>query len=590
MRNRWFILLISFVIIASNTVANTKTDTILDELRANHKRSDKSLLYNKLSKTYTEIHIDSAIYFAKKGFVLASKTNNHLGIAENAASIGDYYIISDSLDKALNYYLLAGKHFASMDMTFDQAQIYMVIGNIYLSQNNYTNSLKFYQESQVICETNKHFKILPYLQNNIGIIYAKLEKNEKALKYYKEAYNGFKELGVKYGLAKTVSNIADIYIKDNRDTLAIDYYEEALLLFIELESNIDVASVYLDLGNYEYEQTKYNEALFHYEKSLEQMKIPGAEYLGPKSYITVNIIANIGRVNSKLGNYKLAKKYLKEALQIAYQNKYNYWIEFCTFELSEIYERQGNYVNALDYYKRYEQYGDSILNESSIQKITQLEMQFDYDKQLKEKELLDAKKEAAQQEKEFLYILFITLGVLIAVIAVLLYLNQRNKTKSVELRKDNLKLEHDNLQQELLYKNKELATNVMYLLNKNEFITSIAEKLSSAQMSFKKENQKLIQDIIREMLMNSSKDVWKEFEMRFQEVHSDFYDSLNSKYPDLTPNEKKICAFLRLNMTTKDISSITYQSVKSINMARFRLRKKLGIDTDKNLVVFLSQL
>ena len=61
------------------------------------------------------------------------------------------------------------------------------------------------------------------------------------------------------------------------------------------------------------------------------------------------------------------------------------------------------------------------------------------------------------------------------------------------------------------------------------------------------------------------------------------------KYPDLTPNEKKICAFLRLNMSTKDICAITYQSVRSIDMARFRLRKKIGLDSDENLVSFLSQ-
>jgi len=98
----------------------------------------------------------------------------------------------------------------------------------------------------------------------------------------------------------------------------------------------------------------------------------------------------------------------------------------------------------------------------------------------------------------------------------------------------------------------------MYLLSKNEFITTTAEKLTKAKMNFKKENQKIIQDVIRDLLLNSSKDVWKEFEVRFQEVHSDFYNNLNKQFPELTPNEKKISAFLRLNMSTKEISTITY--------------------------------
>ncbi len=135
---------------------------------------------------------------------------------------------------------------------------------------------------------------------------------------------------------------------------------------------------------------------------------------------------------------------------------------------------------------------------------------------------------------------------------------QRNKTIKVELKRQNLKLEHEKLQQELEHRNKELATNVMYLLSKNEFITTTAEKLTKAKMNFKKENQKIIQDVIRDLLLNSSKDVWKEFEVRFQEVHSDFYNNLNKQFPELTPNEKKISAFLRLNMSTKEISTITY--------------------------------
>jgi len=167
--------------------------------------------------------------------------------------------------------------------------------------------------------------------------------------------------------------------------------------------------------------------------------------------------------------------------------------------------------------------------------------------------------------------------------------NQRSKTIKIELKRQNLKLEHNKLQQELEFRNKEIATNVMYLLKKNEFITSTAEKLKESRLNFKKENQKLIQEIIRDLLLNSSRDVWKEFEVRFQEVHSNFYENLIEKVPDLTPNEKKVCAFLRLNMSSKDISAITYQSVRSIDMARFRLRKKMKLDPDDNLVNYLAQ-
>jgi DNA-binding CsgD family transcriptional regulator len=74
------------------------------------------------------------------------------------------------------------------------------------------------------------------------------------------------------------------------------------------------------------------------------------------------------------------------------------------------------------------------------------------------------------------------------------------------------------------------------------------------------------------------------------DVHQEFYQRLNEMFPDLTPNEKKLAAFLRLNMTTKDISAITYQSTDSIKIARSRLRHKLGLTQDDNLIAFLESL
>jgi hypothetical protein len=85
--------------------------------------------------------------------------------------------------------------------------------------------------------------------------------------------------------------------------------------------------------------------------------------------------------------------------------------------------------------------------------------------------------------------------------------------------------------------------------------------------------------------------LWKEFECRFQQVHEQFYKTLTERFPDLTPSERRLCAFLKLNMTTKEISAMTRQNAKSIDVARTRLRKKLNLTgTDQNLITFLVTL
>lgn len=565
------------------------TDSILIELKNTSENKERTLLLNELSKTFKETNLDSSIYYAKMGLEQASEINYELGIAENAASIADYYIIYDSLFKAREYYVLASNQFDEIDMDFDQAQIYMVIGNIYLSQNNYSEALVYYQMSQQISEEKNFDEILPHIYNNKGIIYLSLREQDKALDYYLKAYDGFKSLGLNKNLGNVVSNIALIHLDNSEYDLAIDYYNEALKIFKETGNLIDASLVNIDIGDYEFNNGNYSKAKDYYQLAYDQVNRQKVGYLGPKSRSLTVALGSLGRAYSRLGDTQTAIDYLEESLGLARENHYINWIERCTHELSIIYESKGEFGKALNYFKIYEQYGDSILSESSIKRITQLEMQFEFDKKLRERELEDAHKEAATQRKEFMYLLFIGLGIFATIIAILMYRNQKSKTSKIELKRHNLKLEHDKLQQELEHRNKELTTNVMYLLSKNEFITSTAEKLTKAKMNFKKENQKIIQDVIRDLLMNSSKDVWKEFEVRFMDVHSDFYDNLNKKFPDLTPNEKKISAFLRLNMSTKDICAITYQSVRSIDMARFRLRKKMALDNDENLVTFLAQ-
>ena len=167
----------------------------------------------------------------------------------------------------------------------------------------------------------------------------------------------------------------------------------------------------------------------------------------------------------------------------------------------------------------------------------------------------------------------------------------RLEKEHLELESKHLNLEKEKLTEQIDFKNRELATNVMYLLKKNELITNISEKLIKSKLDFKKENQQIIQEIIFDLRSNMDTDSWAEFEAHFTQVHTDFYTKLNEQFPNLTANEKKLSAFLKLNMSTKDISSITYQSVKSISVARSRLRKKLNIESEEiNLVNFLSQL
>ena len=131
----------------------------------------------------------------------------------------------------------------------------------------------------------------------------------------------------------------------------------------------------------------------------------------------------------------------------------------------------------------------------------------------------------------------------------------------------------------------------MYLIRKNELINNVAERLLGLQQNFQQESQKIIHDIVLDLQKEADNDSWKEFELRLNQVHSEFYKNLRKQCPELSPAEEKLGAFLRLNMSSKEIAAITQQSIKSVEVARARLRKKLNLtNTNSNLVTYLSNL
>jgi DNA-binding CsgD family transcriptional regulator len=132
----------------------------------------------------------------------------------------------------------------------------------------------------------------------------------------------------------------------------------------------------------------------------------------------------------------------------------------------------------------------------------------------------------------------------------------------------------------------------MTLIRKNEILSGMGDKLMNIQNDAVREETKFaIKKIARELQQTTDSEIWNEFETRFKQVHNDFYNSLNRNFPSLTPAEKRLCAFLKINMTTKEISELTGQRIDTLEIARWRLRKKLKItNTKTNLVTYLSEI
>jgi DNA-binding CsgD family transcriptional regulator len=238
---------------------------------------------------------------------------------------------------------------------------------------------------------------------------------------------------------------------------------------------------------------------------------------------------------------------------------------------------------------------NALFNPDMAARAADFARQYEYDKEFKVIELEHSKSIQAQHKTIIVIAMVAGLFLLILIIVFLLLVIQRTKTQKEKLKQSklaleglNLGLEKKNLQMELDFRNKELVTKAIYLVQKNEMIKEVADRFGEFSSGVPEQMQLEINHMIHYLKQSSDSTGWKEFELRFMEVNSEFYNNLIAKHPDLTPNERKLACFLRMNMTTKDISAITFQTVESIKVARTRLRKKLGLLQDENLIAFLE--
>lgn len=514
-------------------------------------------------------------------------------------------------DSSLYYINLAQKLSEKLNYDNYLYDINQQFVRIFISTRNYPMALEYsFKNLDSLESRNSSEKSIRVINQyipllaSIGIIYFQLDIDlslfylEKAEKLILEYQDRLTDSGTK--LNAIYNNIGSVYLqKGELDTARKTYQKSLLYLEEKKENDYSRSAIYNNLGIIDTEQEKYEEALAYYDKSLSIRK-----NLNDKEGIA-QVYNNMGRCYYTQKNYGKAVELLEKSIRLS-KETHNFRSEIIGIGiLSAIYNEKKMYKEEALLNKRESELKDSIFEQENRGRIIELGIKYEYEKQRKYEEL-EQHIILAKKEKNIL-ILIITISILslLCLTSALLYRNLKIKakrdklqsdsltlqSKNLELEKQNLLLRNSRLEEEVEGKNKELTTHVMYLVQKNQFIISITDKLSELiNESARQPNKQKINTIIKQMKANVDKTAWEEFEIRFQQIHSDFYAKLNKKIPNLTPNEKRLCAFLYLNMTTKEISSVTFQSIKSIEVARTRLRKKLDIERDDNLISVLQSL
>lgn len=159
------------------------------------------------------------------------------------------------------------------------------------------------------------------------------------------------------------------------------------------------------------------------------------------------------------------------------------------------------------------------------------------------------------------------------------------KRKKLKTEKKVVQINNEKLRLDIASKNRELAISTMSILKKNEFLNSIKDQL------MKVNNTSGVDSVIKTINHNlNNTDDWKFFEEAFNNADKDFLKKIKSHHKDLTPNDLKLCAYLRLNLSSKEIAPLLNISVRSVEVKRYRLRKKMNLQHENSLASYILNL
>ncbi|WP_127141839.1 tetratricopeptide repeat protein [Flagellimonas marinaquae] len=458
--------------------------------------------------------------------------------------LGSVYMDKGNYTLALNETLNALRFFEEVGDKVRKGDALLQLGQIEYKLGNFNASLAYEEEAFAIYRDEDDKVYQSYAANHAGLAAEALGDMQKAEEYQRAAMTLAQEVGVKSTLSTALRDLGRIYSKKGLLNDARTFLEESYKVSESTGIQLDIASSLKELAQVDYQSKEFSEALKKMDRVIE-------------------IAESIGAVSILGQSYK---------------------------ERSQIHESLGKYTNAIADLRTYQIINDSIFNSRKSQQIEELKTIYETEKKeaeiaLQEEEIntLNAKAKVDQLTKG-LYA-----GGMASALALsgLLVFGYRQKMKKNKIAREK---QEEIYKQEIAHKKKELTSQTLNLVQKNTFIQELMDNLENIKNSpekFKMEFRRIVMLLKKE---NASDKDWEVFKTYFAEVHNDFDQKLKTIYQDISEKEIRLAAFLRMNLTTKEIAATLNVLPDSILKSKYRLKKKLGLDKDMDLSNFLGSL
>ncbi|MFP2996245.1 tetratricopeptide repeat protein [Spongiivirga sp. MCCC 1A20706] len=473
-----------------------------------------------------------------------------------------------------------------------QAAAKLLMGQAYWSQRSLKSTLENLKDANSIYSQLNDSTGIANCAMNMGQVYAEIGEYDKAIELYVTAKTHFEKLDLKNLVATTYTKISNVLIERKDLKEAEKILKEALNIYDHnkniqgvVDANNLLAKLFFIKKEYELADCYIEESIYHSSTAKDDAAM-------------VRNLLLFSKILRNEKEYEIAEQHLDISLHLAKRKNLRKLQLEVLEEIKSLKKEEGKFEESIAYHEAYSTLKDSIYNTEQSKQVAELEFKDTLEKKETELNYMYLKKQ------DYVIIQWV-LGIGMCVISLLAFLlirslrlknkkqqqlhesNQRHSLSVIE----NQHLKRKELEQELHFKNKELTSYALNFLQKNEFLETLQDTIKEIkQASIKTKEFAFDQlEIIIKQQQNLDKN-WNDFKIHFEQVHTNFLKNLKHQFPNLSANDLKVAALTRLNLTIKECSGILGISPESVKTARYRLRKKLDLDREDDLLSFLVKV
>lgn len=480
------------------------------------------------------------------------------------------------------------------DLGYARAQA--LRGDLLMGLGLYQEALEPLYEAETLFLALDCKTCLADTHNLLGQLYYRIKNPESAIARHQKALELFTHLSDWHGIAESKGFLGGMYEKLGDYPLALAYQNESLAMFRSQGDHADMAFVMENIGSIYEDLERFDSAYYYFDQAYLHNLSAG------DSTALIGNLNNLGDVFRKSGNQDSALYYTQKALDLSERLGKNYLKRSALVDLGKANALMGNYQQAYDYLEQVRLLSEVIFSEEAAKQLAVKEAQYELNQKIAQIEQLQQVNKADIRIRWLLiFSLVVLVGLALAMInrQKLKIRNSRAlldrqqelleiKEKLIASEKENINLLEARMATEVEAQSKALTAQTLHVLDKNQMLEEIQEKLKKILEEDPKEQKKKIRNLIKQIDYNFSHDTdWEDFKYSFEKVHQDFFKKLNQTGNELTPGELKLASLMRMNLSSKEIASTLGISPESLRISRYRLRKKLNLEKGESLQQFL---